>query len=89
MQSQRCIYRGYCLAPVTIEVDGGRFQARVAVIALDGTRTRSQRFVDLEEFAGKAEADAHAIEAGKALLLDWEPVETLARKQRISLLTVG
>jgi len=66
MQSQRCIYRGYCLAPVSIEVDGGRFQARVAVIALDGTRTRSQRFVDLEEFAGKAEADAHAIEAGKA-----------------------
>jgi hypothetical protein len=51
---------------MSIEVDGGRFQARVAVIALDGTRTRSQRFVDLEEYAGKAEADAHAIEGGKA-----------------------
>jgi hypothetical protein len=51
---------------MTIEVDGGRFQARVAVIALDGSRTRSQRFVDSEEFADKAEADAYAIVAGKA-----------------------
>ena len=77
MTTQRCLYRGYYLAPVTIEVDNGRFQARVAVIALDGVRTRSQRFVDLQEFATKAEADAYAIEGGKG----W--VDSQLRKEQV------
>jgi hypothetical protein len=37
----------------------------VAIMALDGDKTRSQRFVDFGLFASKDQADEHAIEAGK------------------------
>ena len=48
--SARGIYRGYTFADVSTPVENGRYRARVAIMALDGSRTRSQRFIDLEVF---------------------------------------
>lgn len=46
--SGRQIYKGYTFTDVSTTTDGGHYRARVAIMALDGTRTRSQRFIDLE-----------------------------------------
>ena len=54
--SGRGIYKGYTFADVSTPTDDGRFRARVAIMALDGTRTRSQRFIDLEVFRSLDEA---------------------------------
>ena len=48
--SARGIYKGYTFADVSTPTEGGQYRARVAIMALDGTRTRSQRFLDLEIF---------------------------------------
>jgi len=64
--NSRCFYRGYYLSAVTTVGDDARYRARVAIMALDGERTRSQRFVDLDVFDTKGEADHFAIEGGKA-----------------------
>jgi hypothetical protein len=45
----------------------GRYEARVCIIALSNNRMRSQRFLDLEDFASEAKADDRALEAAK----DW------------------
>jgi len=38
--SARGIYRGYTFADVSTPVENGRYRARVAIMALDGSRTR-------------------------------------------------
>jgi hypothetical protein len=63
--SSKCFYRGYYLSAITTPEDTGGYRARVAIMALDGDKTRSQRFVDFGLFASKDQADEHAIEAGK------------------------
>jgi hypothetical protein len=50
------IYKGYTFADVSTLTEGGQYRARVAIMALDGTRTRSQRFIDLEIFRTRTEA---------------------------------
>ena len=62
----RATYKGYTFADVTTPTDGGRFKARAAIMALDGGRTRSQRFLDLETFNTEAEARARVAVAAKA-----------------------
>lgn len=62
----RATYKGYTFADVTTATDGGRFKARAAIMALDGGRTRSQRFLDLETFSTEAEARARVTVAAKA-----------------------
>jgi len=47
-------------------MDNGRYRARVAIIALDGTRTRSQRFIDLEVFPSRAEAGDRVVTVARA-----------------------
>ena len=64
--NSRCFYKGYYLSAVSTESDHARYRARVVIMALDGERTRSQRFVDLDCFDTKMEADRLAIEGGKA-----------------------
>ena len=43
-------YKGYTYTDVTTRTEDGRYVARVAIMALDGSRTRSQRFIDLETY---------------------------------------
>ncbi|MEO6363094.1 MAG: hypothetical protein ABIO71_07675 [Caldimonas sp.] len=62
----RAIYKGYTFADVSTPTDNGQFRARVAIMALDGTRTRSQRFVDLEVFRTAAEASERVAVVAKA-----------------------
>ena len=62
----RATYKGYTFTDVTTPTDGGRFKARAAIMALDGGRTRSQRFLDLETFNTEAEARARVAVAAKA-----------------------
>ena len=62
---QRCLYKGYYLTASSTRTDCGRYQARVAITALGGDKTRSQRFLDLDHFPTEAEADEHAIAAGR------------------------
>ena len=60
------VYKGYTFTDITTRSDDGRYTARVAIMALDGSRTRSQRFVDLEVFRTKEEANARAVAGAMA-----------------------
>ena len=62
----RTPYKGHYLSSknTTLEPEGGH-RARVAVMALDGGRTRWQRFLDFGMFETAESADAHAIASGK------------------------
>jgi hypothetical protein len=62
----RANYKGYTFADVTTQTESGRFKARAAIMALDGSRTRSQRFIDLETFDTEREASARVVAAAQA-----------------------
>ena len=64
--SARGIYRGYTFADVSTPVENGRYRARVAIMALDGSRTRSQRFIDLEVFPTLEEAGERVVAVARA-----------------------
>ena len=64
--SARGIYKGYTFADVSTPTESGRYHARVAIMALDGTRTRSQRFIDLEIFRTRAEAGERVMTVARA-----------------------
>ena len=61
----KIFYRGFYLSSMSTATDAGGFQARVAIMALDSSRTRFQRFLDLEICGTKDEADERAIAAGQ------------------------
>lgn len=75
----RCVYKSYTVADVTTPTDDGRFRARAAIMSLDGERTRSQRFLDLETFRTPEEAHARTMQAAKA----W--VDALPSADRLAL----
>ena len=60
------LYKDFMLNCKPFKQDDGRFQARVAVFYLGGERTRSQRFLDFEDFDTEAQAVAHAHREGMA-----------------------
>jgi hypothetical protein len=62
---RRCLYRDYHIVAMSTAIEGGRFQSRAAVIALGGSRTNSQRFLDFDVFTSEAKADDFAIEEAK------------------------
>ena len=64
--SARGIYKGYTFADVSTPLENGRYRARVAIMALDGTRTRSQRFIDLEVFATREDASERVVTVARA-----------------------
>jgi len=64
--SARGIYKGYTFADVSTPMENGRVRARVAIMALDGSRTRSQRFIDLELFATREEAGERVVTVARA-----------------------
>ena len=63
--SRRLFYREHLLNCSAMCMDDGRHQARVAIAAVSGERTRAQVFLDLGLFATAAEAVAHAEQSGK------------------------
>jgi hypothetical protein len=64
--TMRTTYKGYIYTDMTTRTDDARYKARVAIMALDGSRTRSQRFLDLETFRTESEATARAEEGAMA-----------------------
>ena len=52
----RQVYQGFVFADVSTHTDSGHYHARVAIMSLGATRTRSQRFIDLEVFATQTAA---------------------------------
>ncbi|MEO6030871.1 MAG: hypothetical protein ABIP61_03040 [Burkholderiaceae bacterium] len=60
----RRFYLDYLLSCQPMRLDDGRYQARVVITALGGTRTRAQRFLDLEFFEREEEAIERAHQAG-------------------------
>ena len=64
--STREIYKGYTFADVSTPMESGQYRARVAIMALDGTRTRSQRFLDLEIFPTPEEAGERVVNVARA-----------------------
>ena len=64
--SARGIYKGYTFADVSTPAENGRYRARVAIMALDGAQTRSQRFIDLEVFSTLEEAGERVVAVARA-----------------------
>jgi len=60
----RHLYKGYLLSCAPMQLDDGRYQARVGITSMDSKKTRAQRFLDLESFATESEAAAHAHAVG-------------------------
>ena len=60
----RIFYRDYLLGCQPLQLDDGRFQARVVITAMGGSKTRSQRFLDLEIFDAEEAAIERAHQAG-------------------------
>ncbi len=54
--SFRSVYQGFVFTDVSTRTDDGRYRARVAIMSLGGSRTRSQRFIDLEIVPSEAAA---------------------------------
>jgi hypothetical protein len=78
------VYKGYAFTNLTTQADDGRFVARVAIMALDGARTRSQRFLDLETYPTREEADARVRDAAVAWIDAGEQPDRLALPSRFS-----
>ena len=70
-------YKGYIVSDMTTRTDDGRYKARAAIISLEGSRTRSQRFLDLKTFRTEFEAHSEAI-AGAVAWIDAEQEDRLA-----------
>ena len=79
--SARGIYKGYTFADVSTVMENGRYRARVAIMALDGSRTRSQRFLDLELFHTREEAGERVVAVARA----W--IDANAEKDQLALPT--
>lgn len=60
----RMFHGDYMLSCQPMRLDDGRYQARVVITALGGTRTRAQRFLDLEFYEHEEEAIERARHAG-------------------------
>jgi len=74
-------YNGHMFVCVSTQTDGGKYRASVAIMAIDGSRTRSQRFLDLETFPTELEANERAVAAAKA----W--IDANSENDRLSLPT--
>ncbi len=79
--NSRYVYQGYAFTDVSTRTEDGRYRARVAIVSLDGTRTRSQRFIDLDIYPTPEEA----LDRLSAAARRWIDSET--DKDRLSLPT--
>ncbi len=55
------IYKGYRFTALSTQSESGQYRARLAIVALDGAQTCSQRFLDLELFGTLGEANQRAV----------------------------
>jgi len=60
----RHLYKGYLLSCAPMQLDDGRWQARLGIASMSSAKTRAQRFLDLGFFETESQAAAHAREAG-------------------------
>ena len=79
--NSRHVYQGYAFTDVSTRTEDGRYRARVAIVSLEGTRTRSQRFIDLDVYRTQEEA----LDRLTAAAMSWIDSET--DKDRLSLPT--
>jgi len=62
----RTLYCDHMLSCYSMHQEDGRYQARVAITTLGGSKTCAQRFLDLEVFESHEAAVERALQAGKA-----------------------
>ena len=74
----RYVYQDYVFTDVSTQLDDGRYRARVAIVSLTGTRTRSQRFIDLEVFPTREAALERVVVVAKAWIDDESDKDPLA-----------
>ena len=73
----RSVYQGFVFTDCSTRTDDGRLRARVAIMSLEGTRTRSQRFIDLEVVPSQAAAIERITAVAKAWIdteIDKDPL---------------
>jgi len=63
----RSFYRDYMLSCQPMQLDNGRYQARVAITSMHPNKTCAQRFLDLESFDSREDAVERSRQAG----MDW------------------
>lgn len=74
-------YQGFVFTDVSTRAEDGRYRARVAIVSLAASQTRSQRFIDLDLFSTHGEAINRGTAAAKA----W--IDTEVGKDSLSLPT--
>jgi hypothetical protein len=66
--TSRSMHRDHLLSCSATEIESGKFRANVAIIYMKGDKTRSQRFLDIEEvYASESEAR----DKGMACAIEW------------------
>lgn len=71
----RTFYREYLLSCQPFRLDNGRFQPRVVITSMAGDKTRSQRFLDLDESSA---TEAEAVDRARRAGMDWVDVNDRA-----------
>jgi len=64
--SARTTYKGFTFAALSTPTESGKYRSRVAIVAVDGSSTRSQRFIDFEICRTETEANEHATRGAMA-----------------------
>jgi hypothetical protein len=75
------LYRGYQVTPMATPTDDGKHRAVAAIVSMGGSRTRSQRFIDLGVFSDPAVAKERALLAAES----W--IDSEAAKDQLALPT--
>ncbi len=82
---ERHMYKGYLLSCNPMQVADGQYQARVAITAMGGDKTRAQRFLDLAYFATEREAADYSKQVG----MKWVDDNDAAASATIALSSLG
>jgi hypothetical protein len=64
---QRSVYKGFQVTVLVTQTPGDRFDAQIAIVAMEGGRMRWQRFLDLNDL----DSEAEAARLGMAAAKDW------------------
>lgn len=71
----RTFYREHLLSCQAFRLDNGRFQPRVVITSMAGDKTRSQRFLDLDESTA---TESEAVDRARRAGMDWVDVNDRA-----------
>lgn len=67
---QRWVYKGFQVTVLVTQTPSDRFDAQIAIVAIEGARMRWQRFLDLSDLESEAEAGRLAMAAAKEWIDD-------------------